>query len=559
MKNKAYYNIIAVFLLALFAGMAVSSIWPDRKSPTCDELAHHIPVGYVLLSKGDLKMDTSHPPLSRYLVGLPLRVFMDINMPDDKSVWRVEDRSVFGKDFFYKYDNDPGKILFASRMAVLFVAILGAIGLFLWARSLYGIRCALMALFLYCLSPNIIAHSRLATTDMVSTVTLLLSLYCFWIFVNKPTLATTLISGFTLGLAQLSKYSSLILYPVLLVLLLFELPSHEDKTSKNRILRAFIAIVMISLVTLWAGYGFEFKPILQDAMRVEEKLRMVESMIGTMVPFMGQSFKDGVRAFLLETPVPLGSHILGILGVLRHGYEGHGTFFMGKWSSHGNPLYFIVAMGVKTPIASLILILSGLSMYITRPFGRNERFVLFPALVFFLAASLSGLQLGLRYVLPVYPLLFIIAGRSIAISRKRIWRYAVYTLLAWYAATTFVAWPDYLSYFNEFTGRPAQGYRILRDSNIDWGQDLPALKKYMDVNNLDSIKLFYFGTADPASFGINAEALSEEEMTSPLNDVYAVSVHKLEAVKWTADKVPACTAGGSIFIYDFRTSRAKDG
>ena len=551
MSKKQIY-IIATLLLTVFTILAVTSIWPGRKSATCDELAHHIPVGYVLLSKGDQKMDTSHPPLSRYIIGFPLRVFMDINMPDDKSLWRVEDRSVFGKDFFYKYNNDPEKILFASRMAILFVSVLGAIVIFLWSRSLYGVGCALIALFLYCLSPNIIAHSRLATTDMVSTVTLLLSLYCFWIFLNKPSVTTTFIAGFTLGLAQLSKYSSLVLYPILLVLLLFEVFSNEGKISKKKIVQAFIAIIAISLLTLWAGYGFEFKPILQDAMRVEEKLGMVESMIGTMLPFAGQSFKNGVMAFFLETPVPLGSYILGIMGVLRHGYVGHGTFFMGKWSSHGNPLYFVVAMGVKTPIASLILILLGLSMYLKKPFGRNERFVLFPALVFFLASSFSGLQLGLRYVLPVYPLLFIIAGRSILLSQKRAWRFAVYMLLAWYAVTTLVTWPDYLSYFNEFTGRPSQGYKLLRDSNIDWGQDLPALKRYMDVNDLDEIKLFYFGTADPSFYGINYKALSEAEINSPEQEVYAVSVHKLEAVKWTKDHKPIARLGNSIFIYDFR-------
>ena len=158
MKKNIIVIISVVFLLSLFFVMAISSIWPGRKSATCDELAHHIPVGYVLLDKGDYKMDPSHPPLSRYIVALPLKLFMDLYVPDQSSAWRRADRSEFGKDFFYKYNKNSEKILFLSRIAVIMTGILCAGILFIWTRSLFGRNVALFALLLYCFSPNILAH-----------------------------------------------------------------------------------------------------------------------------------------------------------------------------------------------------------------------------------------------------------------------------------------------------------------------------------------------------------------------------------------------------------------
>ena len=155
-----------------------------QNSATCDEIAHHIPVGYVLLTKWDFKMDTSQPPLPRYIVALPLKLFMNINMPDDKVVWRASDRSIFGRDFFYKYNNDQVRMVFFARMAVVFIGRLCGLLLFIWSKSLWGYRSALFSLFLYALSPDMLAHSGLATTDMVATFFIFLSCYSFWLFLK---------------------------------------------------------------------------------------------------------------------------------------------------------------------------------------------------------------------------------------------------------------------------------------------------------------------------------------------------------------------------------------
>jgi len=538
--RKNFNYMIALALLALFAAITVSIASPKVKSATCDELAHHIPVGFVLLTKCDFQMDPSQPPLPRYLVALPLKLFMDLKMPDDKSEWRREDRSLFGKDFFYKYNDDPDAILFASRLAIVAVGILCGIILFIWARALYGTRAALFSLFLYALCPNILANTSLATTDMTAACFMLLAIAVFWSYVSKPTVGRMFLAGIALGLAELSKYTNLLLYPLFLLLLLFEIPWAKKWDEKKGIILKFLGIVLVSILVIWAGYGFEVAPILKDAMRAGEKLSMVHKIAGTRLDH-----------FLLNTPVPLGAHIIGVLGVIRHGQEGHSTFFCGTWSGHGNSLYFALAFLIKTPIPAILFIFTGLVMSL-RSIGRNERFLLISIALFFVTASLSKLQLGLRHILPIYPLCFVLAGRVAGLFDKKIVKTIAVLCIAWYLVIAFRTWPDYLSYFNEFIGGPANGYKYLRDSNIDWGEDLPALSAYLKKNGIDKVKLLYFGTADPAHYGIIYAPLSSAEMEKPSADIYAISVHKIDTVKWAKEQEPAARIGYSIYVYDLR-------
>ena len=147
MKTK----ITVILLLTVFAVLGFTSML--RKSATCDEVAHHIPSGYIFLSKQDLRFDTSTPPLARYIAAFPL-IFMDINIPDSQDFWRREDRAEFARDFFKLNMDNYKNILLFSRMMILAVSIFGGLILYLWTKSLYSNRAALLALFLYCLSRN---------------------------------------------------------------------------------------------------------------------------------------------------------------------------------------------------------------------------------------------------------------------------------------------------------------------------------------------------------------------------------------------------------------------
>jgi hypothetical protein len=123
---------------------------------------------------------------------------------------------------------------------------------------------------------------------------------------------------------------------------------------------------------------------------------------------------------------------------------------------------------------------------------------------------------------------------------------------AWLILGTLITWPNFLSYFNEIAGGPDNGWRYLRDSNIDWGQDLPALSLYLNENGIDEITFEYFGEDLPEEYGVKAISFKKTEYTKPEDKVYAVSVQYLDHVKWAKNYIPNTKAGYSIFIYDFK-------
>ena len=532
-------KLIVAALLLIFIILVISSM--RRHSGTCDEIAHHIPVGVILWEKGDLKMDTSQPPLSRYIMAMPVVLFLKPNLPDDKAVWRTEDRSVFGKDFFFKYNQNSQQILFWARLAILLVGIFGAFILFAWAKSLYGLNSALLALFFYCFSVETIAHSGLATTDMASACFILFSLYSFWRFLNKPHWFNLILAAIALGLAQLSKYTAVILY---IFYAAFIFTKKEERIS----LKIFF-LFLISFLKIWAGYGFSFSPLLKDALRSPEKIQLIANVL-TKIPGISYS---RLEYLLFNLPVPLGEHLLGVLGVVRHGQLGHGTYFLGVHSGFGSKFYFLVSFLIKTQLPLLAFFLmgaySGLKDKLTQ---KSTGYILSAAAIFFIMASLSNLKLGHRYILLIYPLIFIIAGKSAEWFRVKNLRLWLAVTLAWYALAAILVWPNHLSYFNESIGGPDNGWKYLRDSNIDWGQDLPQLAAYLRKNNLREITLDYFGQDKPEVYGIQWLPLSEAEKFQPQKKVYAISVNLIDGPGWAKNIKPTAKAGKSIFIYDLR-------
>jgi len=541
MKTK----VIALFFLIGFTLLAVTSA--ARKSATCDETAHHIPSGYIFLTKHDLRFDTCAPPLARYIAAFPM-LFMDINLPDSRDFWRREDRADFSRAFFQLNIDKYKSILFYSRIMIVAVSIFGAVILYLWAKQLYSKRAGIIALLLYCFSPNIIAHAKLSTTDLVTTVFILLSAYMFWQFLQYPGHGKAVLAGVSLGLALLSKYSALLIIPVY-VLFFFTIIPKKTRLKKSLVL--FLSIISLAFFTLWAGYGFEVSPLLADTLRHQEKYIILKDFCIKVFPFCNEAF---IHNLLYSLPLPLSSYILGVLGVIRHGAEGHNFFFLGNYYTHGLLHYYIIAFLIKTPIPMIAAFLAGILLAIRNKLAYKEWYIFSFIAVFFLAASFSKLQLGLRYILPIYPFCFIISARffASALAKNILLKVFAISLLLWYSITSFFTWPDYLSYFNELIGGPENGYKYLRDSNLDWGQDLPALKNYMSENGMDRINLLYYGQGIPEVYGIVYDNISAGEKKLPKKNIYAVSVTSLEAVKWTRQYVPSAKAGYSIFIYDLR-------
>ena len=181
--------------------------------------------------------------------------------------------------------------------------------------------------------------------------------------------------------------------------------------------------------------------------------------------------------------------------------------------------YFITGFLIKTPIPTIILLAASIHLWKDRAGRSGALYLIVPAVLIFTAMSLQKVNIGLRHVLPAYPFIFVLIGYapSIKTLSARAARYVFYACIAWYVYANAGIFPHYLAYFNEFTGGPANGYKYLVDSNLDWGQDLKGLKRYMDEKKIDRINLAYFGMSDPKYFGIKYDYLPSVAILNPEN------------------------------------------
>lgn len=540
-------------LVLVFITLAMTSAL--RKSPVADEAAHHVPTGYVFLKTGDFVYATDSPPLARCIAALPLLI-LDIELPDDRDFWARDDRAEFSKEFLYKLNRSSvDRIILLARIPIILLGVFGGCFLFWWVKKQYDPLVAVIAATFYFLSPNILAHARFATTDMAVTVFMACAVFLFWDFLQDQNNKNAIVAGIFLALAMLSKYSAILLAPVYLVIFsIFSLYDKKNRAaSKISLLFVFFGT---TLLVLWAGYSFEFRPFLEGVLRAEDKVILFQNFLNNVTPFLSSENSQKLTNMLFTCPVPLGSYILGILGVLKHGAEGTSTFFMGSGGLSGNPWYYVVGFLIKTPIPIIILFFAGM---VRTVLGKTKNkslniYLMAVIIVFFTAASAAKLQLGLRYILPVYPFIFIVAAVVLSgmFRHSRFTKMAGSLLMIWFFIIQIFIWPDYLSYFNETIGGPDNGHKYLRDSNIDWGQDLPALKQYMNANNVEWVYLNYFGVADPTYYGIAHKPMPQLEKQYPPEGVYAISVNYLDENMWNGYVHPIAKAGYSIFIYDNR-------
>jgi hypothetical protein len=321
--------------------------------------------------------------------------------------------------------------------------------------------------------PNLIAHSSLVTTDIGVTLFMFLTVYLLWEYLIKPRWWLLAASGFSAGLALVSKFSALLLVPIVgLIVALSLLIAHQPfllplKTVQNGLRQNLLHAagvlslsLFFALLTIPPAYLFQgFEPWLSGFSRFK-------------------SLADAGRL----------------------------AFFFGEYSYEGWWSYYLVCFLIKTPIGSLMLIAASLLCYrVGSPLQwREVIFLLLPVAVIFLAMTQSKVNIGLRHILPAYPFLFVLASRVATVHFRRhcIAPLLIGTPLVLTAISSLRIAPHQLAYFNEFVGGPDQGYRYLSDSNVDWGQDLKGVKTYTEKKNLPIIYLSYFGTAPPSYYGI---------------------------------------------------------
>ncbi len=551
--------------VALYVGLAVSAL--RVKSATFDEGAH-LPAGYTYLAFRDHRLNPEQPPLVKLLAAVPLRPLDPVFKTDDLA-WTEARQWELGRRFLYRW-NDADRLLFRGRLVVVALGAALSLSVFAWARRHFGLPPAALAFFLSVLSPDVLAHGQLVTTDLALALFLFLAVVYFELATERSSPGRVLLAGAAAGAALATKFSALLLGPILgglaAAVVLSAEPMRDRRGSpvEGRRARALHVLVLlgviglVALLVLWASYGFDGRFSPDPA---------VDAKVRAALPTTTSGAARGVgRSGLLPEP-----YVRGLVFVLEHS-QARSTFLNGRLSPKGFPYYFLVTFGLKTPLPLLVLlVLAGVVAF--RAPTRTLAFLWLPVFIYGAVAITSRLQIGHRHLLPLYPFLFVAAGRATSLLalrpsvRAKVGALALGALSAWYALGTLRLHPHYLAYFNELAGGPANGWRYLVDSNLDWGQDLPGLKAWMDAHGVSRIKLSYFGSADPAYYGIDAELLPGYMSPHPTRvtrevspgDVVAVSATNLQGVyldpadrplmeRFRAQK-PLARIGYSIFIY----------
>jgi hypothetical protein len=553
-RTRRWPYFLAVLLLWAFFAQTTTSM--AVKSPTVDEQAH-LMRGYVYLELGDLRFKIGHPILANALNAFPLWALTDLSVPTDDPAWLETRWGPFADHLIWQPGNDVDLIFFLSRLVTVTLGMLFAALVFRWARQLWGGWGGLVALALFVFDPTIVAHSRLSTDDVAVSFFYFAATYGLWRYLETDRARDLVLAGVAFGLAQGAKFSALLLLPVFVAVVglwpfLHPLsPGSPGRrvTSRWRWLLShavgLLAMFVISGLTLWAAYRFE--------------LRLLPGW---------------------PLPVPAAAYFEDLIWESRYfGREGY-VFLGGEISATGWWYYFLVAFALKSPLPALLLLgatLAGLWRRLPSPEGGREgqarlMALLLPASVYLLSTLVVSLNIGYRFFIPVLPYLYVLAGRLVALA-KRAQRTLLAGALAWSAVIALSIHPHYLAYFNVLAGGPDDGWRYLVDSNIDWGQDLPALHDAVERYNLGRIKLSYFGTAHPSCYGLDFEPLPTWEPTpeqgnpftrtyypdDPAPGIYAISATHLQGVvldpdewdtyAWFRDRHPFAKAGYSILLY----------
>ena len=523
-------KLVPCLLLSVFALICYTS--QREKSVTVDEFSH-FPSGIYNLKTLDWRMDRESPPLVKCLPAITTIItkpLIDIKLfKNEPNIWSL------GYNFMYRNWERYREIFRYGRCTIILLGCLMGWLLYRFGAELYGREGALLALFLYIFNPNIIAHSNLTTIDIGASCAIFFCVYSFWRHLKRRDSSSAILAGIALGLAQLSKFTALLLYPIFLIIIGILAVNraffangraevfNENTRPKVRALSLlkdfsyFSVIVLVSMLVTNAGYLFSgtLTP-LGDYNFLSEPLKKISSLLWVALP--------------LPLPYEYISGFDSQLAISAGHHPFYASYLMGEHSLTGWWYYYIIAFIIKNPLSLLMMLMLTIFVWVKgktdRPDLETSLCIWIPIIGFFVYFSFfTHIQIGIRFLLPVFPLLFLAAGYLFhtPLMKGKGARVVMGVVAVGYLISAIYIFPNYLSYFNLASGGPSHGHHWLIDSNLDWGQDLPGLKEYMERNGIEKIKLGYFGRVDPGIYGINYELAKRE----PEKGIYAISVNFL--------------------------------
>jgi 4-amino-4-deoxy-L-arabinose transferase-like glycosyltransferase len=523
--KRSKVPLVVFTFVAVHAGLLSYSAWCH--SPAWDEIGH-LPAGLSHWRFGRYDLYRVNPPLVRMIAAVPL-LFAHPREDWSKYSTSLDGRAEFavGKDFLEHNVVSFQWLFTMARWACIPLAVLGAIVCWRWATDLYGASAGIVALVLWCFCPSVLAFGALITPDVGAAAIGAGAAYSFWRWLRFPSLFSTVIAGVTMGLAELTKTSWIILFGLWPALTLFWAVSRlfPEKIGWRTVAKRLAMILFLAIVVLNIGYECEGTfTRLEDYRFCSTRLRPASSGEDTT----GNRF---IGTWPGKIPLPLPrNYVLGIDVQKREFESNKSSYLRGQWKHGGWYYYYVYAALIKLPVGILLLAMvaatGGLasggraelgegthttaggkaaeSGTLTRQRAWQDEVVLVvPAIaILLLVSSQNGMNRHLRYALPAFPFMFIWISRVVhcaAVSpaekwpgdstarpkaqhkgRRPVLKMVVAVLLSWAVASSLFVYPHCLSYFNEIVGGPANGHLYLGHSNVDWGQDLWFLRSWYD-------------------------------------------------------------------------------
>ncbi len=543
-------------------------------SGTLDE-GSHLSRGLAILRTGEFRLSVAHPPLINIISALPVAWEKGLVVPavdayvgwNNRKMDPHQRKQRFEKLLFSNnWNRDPAGLINRSRLMTILLSLLLGFCVYLWAKKLYGVKAGLLALFFYCLSPDLLAHSALVTNDLGAALFIFLAGFSFWRFLEKPGLTNFLAAVLVLGLAQLSKFSAVLLYPLFLIIFILA-ASRSGKGVLKGLFRpswrspdiflsiyALILFLLGSLLVIWAGYGFEIHSF-YNLSRIG-----IVSCPGAGITL---KFKCLLLGIIKTLSLPPLTYYYGLCWTLLDTEKLiNPIYFMGRLSTRGWWYYYPLMFLIKTPLPILLLI--PIRVWLGRK-GRLEDFVsklliiLAPVFFFLAFIFLNRKQVGLRHILMIYPFIFVylsgIASPGAWEKINRWKKFALGALLVWYALGAFWIHPDYLVYFNELVGGPEGGLKI-SVAGEDWGQDRKHLAQYQKGKNLYPLYYRDYGEYVSAqNYGLKFERFDCENKKPGYYAIHLIRMVRsgnwnYEALYgWFRDLKPIAKVHHTIYIY----------
>ncbi|HUK82066.1 MAG TPA: hypothetical protein VLZ12_05475 [Verrucomicrobiae bacterium] len=565
---------LAGLALLIMAGLMLGPI--TQETATVDETTY-MGGGYAYFRTGSAKMAEEQPLLLQMILAAPL-LLQDVHISEAAQdlmeqrsfsplAWRwtggiagrleqvfpegvnwyhfgLPEAQYFGQILVYDPQNKADRLMLSARLVALLLTIGAGAFLFYWTVNLtHDTWASLMATVLWAFNPVALAYGHLAITEPGISLAFPAAVWWFGRTLRNPSFTNAILLGILMALALELKIVGVLLWPFFAFLLVALWIIRRKESQTGFLALSFVQLlrrVALVVAGFWGAILIIYFPHWSAPPPIapaQAEVLKVPDWFVTLRPLLvpGNFFKSVTLKTL-------------------HSQSGADSFLMGKWSARGWRYYYPLAFWFKTPIPLLALTVIAAGLLL-----RRSRQIEFPSLlpwlmaIFFMLVSLiSTINLGVRHVYPVYPLLAVGVADQVARVNRR-WRVGAWFLCGWLIIIAISSYPFYIPYCNEFAGGTSGGYKCLIDSNYDWGQDGERLKAWVEKNHVQHIYLDYFGTQASIEWLKIPNTRVDAERARQLRDGWlVVSVSQLMRPEWAwlrESRKPDTRIAYTLFVY----------